>query len=566
MMQNSWPRIHLTDDQFPTAIDPEHGSDSGTAFIDARRLTRMLWAVVLIGIAARAARFFLCFPLWEDEAYLGTNFLTRDYLQLAQGLDNTQVAPLLYLWTVETFVNWFGFTEHSLRLVAFLSSIASLLLFVVATRRIYDGVPWLLSVGFFAVAYRAIRHGAELKPYSSDAFCGLILLTLLIYWISSERRNVWLWAMTLSIPLLVGLSFPFVFLAGAVSVGIAWELWRNGDRRGLLPWGALNVSLIGSFLLFCMLTTNDQIDTNLTGMSHHWAGAFPPIDRPWHIVPWLVDAILGDMFPYPIGGSNGASSLTVLFIVVGACVLARRNWSALPVVFLTALVLQFIASLMHRYPFGGSSRLMMHLAPMACLLAGLGAARLIIWRLPKTGRLIGSWTVYAFVALFLLIGSGSIVRDFAKPYKYHDMLNERAFARWFWYNQAYDAELVCIYTDRESLDAPDQEVNSDWAVYLCNQALYSQRHHRKEPPDLSRVSADHPLRCVHYDPGQRLIGAAGPRHPKKQAVGEWFDRLKTRYRLVHRQVYRFPYHYPGHPTLYRAMEVFDFVPLDPDDE
>ncbi len=565
-MQNSWPRIHLTDDELAPATEPEHGSNSGSTFIDARQLTQMLWAVVLMGIAARSARFFLCFPLWEDEAYLGANFLTRDYLQLARGLDYTQVAPLLYLWTVETFVNWFGFNEYTVRLVASLSSIASLLLFVVATRRIYNGVPWLLSVGFFAVAYRAIRHGAELKPYSSDAFCGLVLITLLIYWISSERKSVWLWAMTLSIPVLMGLSFPLVFLAGAVSVGIAWELWRSGDRRGLLPWIVLNVSLIGSFLLFFLLTTRDQIDTNLTGMSHHWAEAFPPIDHPWQVVPWLVDAILGDMFPYPIGGSNGASSLTVLFIIVGAFVLVRRNWSTLPVVFLVALVLQFIASLMHRYPFGGSARLMMHLAPMACLLAGLGAARLIIWRQPKTGRLIGSWTVYAFVTLLLLIGSGCIVRDFAKPYKYHDMLNERAFARWFWYNQAYNAELVCIYTDRESLGAPNQETNSDWAVYLCNQALYSQRHHSKEPPDLSRVSADRPLRCVNYAPSQHLIGAAGLRHPRKQAVGEWFDRLKTQYRLVHRQVYLFPYHYPGHPTLYRAMEVFDLVPRESTDE
>jgi len=551
MIPNSRNRIDLID-------------DAESALITRRRICQMLWALVLIGIAARSARYFLCFPLWEDEAMLGTNFLDRGYLGLAGGLDNLQVAPLLFLWSVETLVNWFGFTECTLRAVAFISGIASLLLFVLATRRIYSGLPWLFSVGFFAVAYRLIRHGAELKPYSSDAFCGLLLLALLIYWITSERKNVWLWAMSLLMPLLLGLSFPIVFLAGAVSIGIAWELWRNADRRGLFPWCVLNLSLVGSFLIYFMLSTGAQIDVNQQGMNKYWSEAFPPIDRPLQVIPWLLNVILGDMFAFPVGGPHFGSVLTVICMIVGLCLLARRNWSAIAVVFLAAMALQFIAAVMHRYPFGGSPRMVMHLAPIACMLAGLGAARLIIWGVPKRRRPTDSRPVHVLFTVLMLLGAGCIVRDVAKPYKYYDMVNERSFASWFWYNQAYDAELVCLYSDRESVDAPDQEIGVQWAVYLCNQAIYSPRHHRNEPPELNLVSAEHPLRCVHYAPCGELLGDfAGPWSPEQRALGEWLDRMKQQYTLVRRHEYRFPYHYPGRPTEFRAMEVFEFIPLAP---
>jgi hypothetical protein len=564
MNQNSRKRIDLSDNGVALAGTAESDSGAGPTLIAARRVSLMLWAVVLLGIAARLARYFLCFPLWEDEAMLGTNFLDRGYLGLAEGLDNMQVAPLLFLWSVETLVNWFGFTEYTLRAVAFISGIASLLLFVLATRRIYNGVPWLLSVGFFAVAYRMIRHGAELKAYSSDAFCGILLLTLLIYWVATERKNVWLWAMALLMPLLLGLSFPIVFLAGGVSAGIAWELWRNADRRGLLPWVVLNLLLIGSFVTYFMLTTRAQIDVNQQGMNEYWSLGFPPIDQPLQVIPWLLNVTLGDMFAFPIGGPNFGSALTVICIMVGLCVLARRNWSAIAVVFFVAMALQFIASVMHRYPFGGSSRLVMHLAPLACMLAGLGAARLIIWKVPGSGRLIGSWSVYVLFTVLMLLGVGCIARDVTRPYKYYDMVNERSFARWFWYNQAYDAELVCLYSDRESVNAPDHEAGFHWAVYLCNQAIYSPRHHRNEPPDLSRVDAKHPLRCVHYAPSAELLGnSVGPWDPEQRAIGEWLDRMKLRYELVRRDEYHFPYHYPGRPTEFRSMEVFEFIPLEP---
>ena len=104
----------------------------------------MLWAVVLIGIAARLGRYFLCFPLWEDEAMLGMNFLSRDYLGLVEALDNLQVAPPLFLWSVETLVNWFGFTEYTLRSVAFISGTAGLLLFVLANTVVFlDERPFI---------------------------------------------------------------------------------------------------------------------------------------------------------------------------------------------------------------------------------------------------------------------------------------------------------------------------------------------------------------------------------------------------------------------------------------
>jgi 4-amino-4-deoxy-L-arabinose transferase-like glycosyltransferase len=108
------------------------------------------------------------------------NYLDRGYLELLRPLDFRQVAPFVYLWVPKTFVSVLGFSEYSLRLYVFLCSVASLLVFRRLAGRVLQGTARLLAVGTFAVAYPLLRYSAEAKPYGSDFFVSLVLLTLAV--------------------------------------------------------------------------------------------------------------------------------------------------------------------------------------------------------------------------------------------------------------------------------------------------------------------------------------------------------------------------------------------------
>jgi 4-amino-4-deoxy-L-arabinose transferase-like glycosyltransferase len=125
-------------------------------------------------------RYLLRFPLWPDEGFLATNFLDRDYLGLLAGLDNHQVAPLLFLWTQLTVVKLLGFSEYTLRLFPLACGVGGLLLFADLARRLLKGLPLVLAVGCFAGTYALIRYSCDAKPYSSDVLVAVVLLWMTV--------------------------------------------------------------------------------------------------------------------------------------------------------------------------------------------------------------------------------------------------------------------------------------------------------------------------------------------------------------------------------------------------
>ena len=130
----------------------------------------------MAGCILRVVTFALNFPLWGDEAFVAVNLITRGYRDLLRPLDYGQICPLLFLWLELTAVKLFGFSEWSLRLIPTLCSVASVFLFAHMAGRVTRGPARLLAVAIFAVAYYPIRHGAEVKPYSTDLLAALILL------------------------------------------------------------------------------------------------------------------------------------------------------------------------------------------------------------------------------------------------------------------------------------------------------------------------------------------------------------------------------------------------------
>ena len=157
--------------------------------------------MLLLGIIVRSIRYFLQFPLWPDETYLAENYLDRSFLELMRPLDFMQIAPILYLWLQHAILKLLGFSELTLRLYVFACSIGSLFLFRYLAGRLLRGSSYLLAFGTFAVAYPLIRYSAKAKPYGSDMFVSLALLTLTVEWCRQPGNRRWWWALTLALPL-----------------------------------------------------------------------------------------------------------------------------------------------------------------------------------------------------------------------------------------------------------------------------------------------------------------------------------------------------------------------------
>lgn len=514
------------------------------------RLKTALRLFLILGVLARAVRYFLRFPLWEDECFLVHNYIGKGYLDLLDPLVPHQVAPVLYLWAQLTVVKLLGFHELALRLLAFLCGVASLFWFRHLAGRLLRGTALLIAVAVFAVAYPGIRYAAEAKPYGVDLFVSLVLLTLAVAWLQDPRRTRPLWVLTAVLPLALGLSYAAVFVAGGVSVVVAYALWRSPDRRGWPAWVALNVALCGSFAALVLLASS-QSAAELQWMREYWHEAFPPVTRPLALVWWVLKVHSGRMLGYPVGGAPGTGSLAFLSIVVAFVVLARRKRYRFLLLALVPMVLHLVAAALQRYPYGIHAKFTFYLAPLYGLLIGLGGAAILSWLGRMRGR--ARMLLFALLGVYALVGVGSMVRDVWHPYKTQSDMRARAFARWFWFDARGDGEIVCTHSDLNLSFSRDETEKLSWLyTYLCNQRIYSPRHARGEPPRLDRS----PLRFTRY-----RVGWSDRFTYDEEAFGKWLDEQKARYRFVGKQTFPFARYAKGEENLMVVdhLDVYTFT-------
>lgn len=507
-----------------TAVDP---------FFTPERVARWLAVFLWVGLAARAVRYLLRFPLWEDECFLCVNFIDRGFADLLRPLAYHQVAPPLFLWAEKAAVATFGYSEWSLRLVPFAASVAALFLFRHLAGRFLSGPALLLAFGVFAVAYPGIRYAAEAKQYATDLFASLVLLTLAVEWYRS-RRPWRLWLLAALAPVLLWLSYPAAFVAGGVSLAVAAVLLKDARakhtsspdaRRSLiasltshlspltphlLPLVAFNAAvLVGFGALYFVIRR--QSSAELGFMTEYWRAAIPPLANPVRLPVWLLEVHTSDLLAWPVGGARGASVCTAVLAAIGLWQLLRRRdvfWGTL---LLAPAGLNLIAAALQRYPYGGHVKFSMYLGPAICLVAGAGAAA---WNAraastrPRLARVAAAVTIAALV----LVAGSSIGRDILHPYKTLSDERARAFARWFWFNAEAEGavEVVEGYDGRSF--SPESRSELTWtAMFLCNRAIYSpgERHERLSaiPAGLGR-----PVRCLVYrDPRFDFDAAARDR-------------------------------------------------------
>ncbi|MGQ9575886.1 MAG: hypothetical protein ACUVUC_11255 [Thermoguttaceae bacterium] len=531
-----------------------HGPPGPADPLSPQAAARWMGVFLALGLLARLVRYGLRFPLWYDEAALAANLLDRGFGELLRPLEAGQVCPVLFLAVQLGFVKLLGFTEYSLRLFPLGCGLAVVLLAWHLSRRMFSGLAAAMVFGFFAVDYPAIRYSAEAKPYGTDLLAALVLVVLAVEWLRRPRRRGWLWLLAMATPLAVGLSYPAVFVAGGASAAVAWVLWRRRLHGGWIPWTALNLLMTATFAAQLRLAQISVKPETARAMQSYWKACFPPLGSPAGLAGWLLDAHTGEMMQHPAGGKRGASTLTAVLGVAGLVMLWRRRQGALLSLVLVPPALGLAAAAMHRYPYGGPARLAMHLTPIVCVLAGLGASGLLA-RL-GAGRPGGRRAVAAALALLAVLPAGSAVRDLIHPQRSENDRRARDFARWFWLAKSLDGELVCLKTDLQESFQSAGVLDGDEAIYLCNQRIYSPRHARGQPPAWQRISKDWPLRCVRFTAGNYASDEAAFRH--------WLAGMQTRWRLVGQERHLLPVFLGGGPPYVNTLEVYQFVPQSAD--
>lgn len=309
--------------------------------------------IIGLGIFLRFKLYLAKIPFWFDEMMLSMSFIDRDFLGMFQPLELIQKSPPLMNVLIFCNLKLFGFNLLSLRLISFISSIVSVVLFFFLLKDEIKFKPVVLAGAFmFSLSLPMIYFSQEFKQYSSEImFC--ILLLYLYKFISFKNMSIKK-AIIYSIcaVTLILLSFPCLFLLPALIIGKCFEE-KVFNYRILLIILSMGFPSLYLYLLYKDLRLNEvQIST--------WQSGFIQFSYE------SISNMLYDVFSFLTAHWPFNYSLyVVLFILSGIIIyFAEKNKKAYFLLFI--LIFVILASLLKIYPL--SSRITLYLLPVFLLL------------------------------------------------------------------------------------------------------------------------------------------------------------------------------------------------------
>jgi len=368
---------------------------------------------IFLGISLRLLRLGLNFPLWGDEAFVALNFFDSDFTSLTQPLRHYQIAPLGFLWLEKTATLLLGTSEFTLRITPCLAGIFALLFSFKFTQIITPPKTALLTLAILAVSYYPIRHACEVKPYAFDFLAASIFLCLGSTALKKNASAKSLFVLAILSPLLLSASFPAAFSAGGVCIALAFHILQQKKYTLIAPYILLTFAVLVSFFAHYAIIGSNQFHNELAKHQAYWDSTFPPTNL-FQLPFWLLKTHAGNLSAYPIGGKDGASSLTLLFFLLGIFKLARNAQFSILLLLLTPFALNLVAAFMGRYPYGGSARVAQHLLPSICILSALGIRCILQLQLFAKIRSKAYLGLLWCLILFAFFQAG---RDVKKPYK-----------------------------------------------------------------------------------------------------------------------------------------------------
>ncbi|ADE55320.1 hypothetical protein [Coraliomargarita akajimensis] len=309
--------------------------------------SRILFAVICLGVAIRTLLFVWNPSFWIDEIFFAINFPRRGFVELFQPLDHGQLAPPLFLLTAKLLSQVLGYAEWSFRLIPYLSGVASLILFARYTKKESPTVQ-IIACSLLAFAPGLVAFSVNFKPYSSD----LLTTVLILFAFRNPSRRSSLVACLL----LPWFSFPAIFVICGMGAGHTLLWLYNRNKTALLANVRLTVAALLSFSLLYISFIATRSGT--PELVEFWKNAY--LQPPWLRLE-NYDLINRAIRSASITSLRMATPLLIIFTVIAVWRYPSRSLPPLMV-----LIAAITASVLQLYPF--YDRLALYLAPCIALI------------------------------------------------------------------------------------------------------------------------------------------------------------------------------------------------------
>jgi hypothetical protein len=372
--------------------------------------------LLIVGAALRLIEYLANRPFSIDESFLALNLIDKSPVELLHGLDFKQAAPLGFLEVEKLAVNVFGRSEYALRLLPLLASLASLVFFYWAGKKLLPMTALPFACAAFALLDPAIYYAATTKQYELDLAAAVALFALAASMLARPIGRRGFLSLAVAGAVVVWFSHASAFVLAAVGItlaaaAVARRSWAELGRLGVVAviWV---ISLGGELQLSRSNISRIQqaFDSSqeLLGTGKGDATWFEAATAKLRYLVGLEDTatgspILGSM---PRGVNEGLTVLLCLVLALGFLALARRRpLSALLLVVPPVLVL--VASAFHKYPLVG--RTLVFLLPSVALCLGEGLRVLVSGSRAK--MLLGSAAAAAVLTALALLPAIHVVQQ-----------------------------------------------------------------------------------------------------------------------------------------------------------
>ncbi|HLF63836.1 MAG TPA: hypothetical protein VI603_08785 [Saprospiraceae bacterium] len=323
----------------------------------------ILCCVIATGVAYALAQYFSNRSLWLDEASLALNILDRSFVELLDPLDNYQVAPIGFLMTEKVFTLVLGENELALRLFPLLCFLASLPLFFILCKRLLQHstvVP--LATSIFSTTHALIYYASEVKQYSTDVLCTIILLSIATGKRNTSSRYIAICSTTGA--LFVWFSHISIIILCTCGLYLLYSgIHKNQKYRYLLPlfiWAL-------SFCVYYVFLIHDHPSS--MAMKKFWGNYFLPLNPfSGEFYLFLVRAAK-NLYAHLLGFGTWYW-IPILISVAGLVSAIMRKKYSLVFFCLAPLCIHLLISVFRLYPF--SERLVLYLVPLCIVLYSVG--------------------------------------------------------------------------------------------------------------------------------------------------------------------------------------------------
>ncbi len=366
-------------------------------------LAMLPFLLIGIGLVLALGQFLHNRSLWVDEIFLAMNIIDRSIPQLMTPLDNSQVAPFLFLALEKILYTLLPATDHGLRILPMLCYVISSLAFLDIVRRLFvDLATQVFAVTLFVFNVNLIYYASEVKQYMGDVAVGTVVGLLFIRYSTNGRGLHALGAFAVAAIWFSSIT-PIVVVP--VLLHLLVQNYRKGSRssstwKHLISWTALWCL---SFLIYYAVAVHDHPATDV--MQRFWTaqqGLLPNDFFSGALYGALygrVLMVLNHLLPYE------AISFYVLspLLIIGSISSLRAARVPMLVLGCLPVLLHLLLATLHLYPF--DTRLILYLVPAFIIIGALGfqiCLRFLSGDLGKTLRLLMTLSVPLLIAMIFM--------------------------------------------------------------------------------------------------------------------------------------------------------------------